>query len=297
MVDTQALAQARQQLNELVEAARAGTIIPIRLPSQLEAIATLLDSASQGGGSPAVSAPATPGDDPGAMLDTAEFLKVAIHELRTPMTSIRGYSDMLGNPGMAGELTEMQAQLVQVIRANSKRMESLLSDMSYINKIRAGVIAVNNKIDMFKNIAMMVEKRLAPVVEELGRGLTFDIPQGLPILNTDGELMAHALVKLIENGLRYSPPETGAVTVTGSAEGNRLIITIEDNGIGMSADELARLGTMFFRADNDVVRSHKGSGLGLPIALGLIRSLGGTVSFASTPGQGTRVTLGFDGMT
>ncbi|MBC8098603.1 MAG: HAMP domain-containing histidine kinase [Armatimonadetes bacterium] len=298
MAEQTALQQAQQQITELLEAAKKGSIIPIRLPGQIEAIATLLEQATdeQRAAAAHKASVTLPTDAQALMHDTAEFFKVAIHDLRTPMTSIRGYSDMLANPGMGGALSEMQAQLLQVIRANSKRMESLLSDMSYMNKIRADLLTVNPKMDMCKNILMMVEKRAKPLADELKRGLIFEVPSGLPLLNTDGELLTHALYKLIENGLRYSAEDTGKVTVTASAEGNLLTIKIVDNGIGMSPEDLAKLGTAFFRSDHDAVRAHKGSGLGVAIAYGIFEALSGEISVESTVDIGTAFTMHMKGM-
>jgi signal transduction histidine kinase len=293
-MSNQAMEQARAQLAELIEAARAGTIIPARLTGQLEALEQSLRQAEEEAEAAKQTRPA--GDAGQIIAENAEFMRTAVHELRTPMTSIRGYTDMLSNPAMAGQLSDMQNQLLQVVRANSRRMESLLSDMSYINKLRSGTLQVNKKMDMFKNIAQMAEKQLRPLAEELGRELVVDVPQGMPLLTTDGELLAHALVKLAENGLRYSPAESGKVTISGRGQGDRLIIAIEDNGIGMTEEEIARLGELFFRSENDTVREHKGSGLGVAIAYGLVKTLGGKVDVTSQPGQGTRFVLVFQGM-
>jgi cell cycle sensor histidine kinase DivJ len=125
----------------------------------------------------------------------------------------------------------------------------------------------------------------------------FDIPQGLPIMEIDGAWLAEALVKLIENGLRYSAEGTGRVTVGACADDKNVVITISDNGIGMNETDLSRLGEMFFRADNELVRSYKGSGLGIPIAYKLVELLGGTISVESQEAQGTTFTLIFAGMT
>jgi signal transduction histidine kinase len=296
-MSNQAMEQARAQLAELIEAARAGTIIPARLAGQLEALEQSLLRAETEADEAEAARPVQPADDAQQIIvDNAEFMRTAVHELRTPMTSIRGYADMLSNPAMAGELSDMQNQLLQVIRANSRRMESLLSDMSYINKVRSGTLQVNKKMDMFKNIAQMAEKQLRPLAEELQREFVVDVPQGMPLLTTDGELLAHALVKLAENGLRYSPAQGGRVTISGRGEGERLVITIEDNGIGMTEEEIARLGELFFRSENDIVREHKGSGLGVAIAFGLVKTLGGEIDVTSQPGQGTRFVLTFQSM-
>jgi signal transduction histidine kinase len=288
-----ALAQARALLNELIEAARKGAIIPIRLPGQLEAIAQALEPAAE-------SKDASSGDDASGDLEAfktelAGLLSHGFHDLRLPLTSIRGYSDMLGTPSM-GELNPMQQQFLDTIRTNSRRLESLLTDVSDLSKLHLGTVKVTAKMDMFKNIALIVEKANRPLAEELGRTLTFDIPQGLPILNLDAELLGKALNKLVENALRYSH-QGGEVRVAGAADGNKLQIIIQDSGIGMTIDELAKLGTPYFRGDNETVLSYKGSGLGIPIAYGLIDLLGGTVSVVSQLGSGTTFTVILPGMT
>lgn len=289
------LTQARAQLEELIAAARTGAIIPIRLTGQLEAVAALLAEAETGA-SAAAAMEATPGSMDAMMRENAEFWKIAIHELRTPMTSIRGYSDMLSNTSMAGPLTEMQGQLLQVIRSNSRRMETLLSDMSHINKIRAGIVHVTAKMDTMGNIIMMLRKKAEPLAQELNRQIAFEVPQGLPILNTDADLLTTALMKLIENGLRYSAEGSGQVMVQAQADGSRVLLTIADNGIGMSEAELARLGGLYFRSDQELVRSYKGSGLGVAIAYGLLEALGGTHQVESAVGQGTRYTITLPGL-
>lgn len=292
---TDALQQARAQIAELLEAARTGAIIPFRLPGQIEAIDALLAQAQEEHVKDSQN-PVLPHDMDEFLKEQAFFVSHAVHELRTPMTSIRGYADMLNMPGM-GELTEMQRQLLETIRANARRMEGLLTDVSDISKIKAGTLRMSPKMDMFKNIAMQVDKQVRPLAEELHRKLEFDVAQGLPILNLDSELLTKALVKLVENALRYIEREDGEVIVRGTSEGNKLYITIQDNGIGMTDDDLRQLGTIYFRSENELVRSYKGSGLGIPVAYGIIKMLDGSVSVESTPGQGTTFTVTLTGMT
>ncbi|MCL4256358.1 MAG: HAMP domain-containing histidine kinase [Anaerolineae bacterium] len=292
-----ALEQAKQALAELLENARVGNIIPIRLPSQIEAIqAALLDAEKEHQDEIADLRRRPSGDIETVLQDNAEFMRVAIHDLKNPLASIKGYSDLLNNPAMGGELSPMQSQLLQVVRSNSKRMEALLEDMSVMNRLRGGVTKVNQKMDMFKNIAMVIEKKMRPVAEELNRQLEFDIPQGLPLLNVDGDLIAIVFNKLIENGLRYSPEGEGKVTLKARNENNKLVVEVEDNGVGMTEEELSHLGELFYRADNDVVRAYKGSGLGIPIAYGLVDVLRGTITVQSEPNKGTRFTVTFEGM-
>ncbi len=290
------LEQAQALLAELHQGAQAGSLIPFRLPGQIQTIQDLLTlaAAEAKAREAEIAAKAMPPDMETFLKDQAGFFGHAIHELRTPMTSIRGYGDMLGS-GAMGALNDMQKQFVETIRTNSRRMETLLADVSDMNKLRAGSLRVNNKMDMFKNIAMMVEKNARPLAESLSKTLTLEVPQGLPLLNLDGELLAKALYKLVENGLRYSN-EDGVVTVAGKGDGNDLLITVSDNGIGMLPDEVARLGEVYYRSENELVRSFKGSGLGIPVAYGLINLLGGSVSVESEAEKGTTFTVRIPGM-
>lgn len=274
------IAKAREHVTALIAAARAGAKVDV---GQLEVLARMLDQVEID------RTRASAGMDLRAILtDTAEFWKTAIHELRTPMTSIRGYSDMLAKPEMGGQLAEMQQKLLGVVRNNSRRMESLLADFSIMNKLRAGVLQLKPKLDTVKNIAMMVEKRIEPTAAELGRKLIVNVPSGLPMLQTDGEHLSMALAKLVENGLRYSSAENGKVELTAQQDGTHIQIIVSDNGIGMTTEDITRLGKPYFRADHETVRAYKGSGLGVPIAYSLMAALGGTINVDSTPGKGTR---------
>ncbi|HYO89230.1 MAG TPA: HAMP domain-containing sensor histidine kinase [Candidatus Limnocylindrales bacterium] len=283
-------APVEKLLDELLGVARSGALIPVRLPGQIEALQTALQRAKEEAGKQGA---AEPFDKEAYLTDQAYFIGHAIHELRTPMTSIRGYADMMAS---MGSLTDMQTQFLDTIRTNSRRMETLMQDVADINKLRHGTLKIAVKMDMFKNIAMMTEKAMTPTAVQLGRTLTFEIPQGLPILNTDGEMIAKALNKLVENALRYQDKDGGEVKVAARPEDGKLVVTITDTGIGMTAGELAQLGTLYFRSDNDTVREFKGSGLGIPVAFGIIQLLGGEVKVESEAGKGSTFTVMLPGM-
>jgi cell cycle sensor histidine kinase DivJ len=288
---SEALTILQEKLETLIEDAKRGAIIPIRLPGQLEEIAALLEGLPTESAAPP---PELPPEMDAYREEQAEFVTVAVHDLRTPLTSIRGYSDML-HSGVMGELNDSQHQFLNTIRTNIHRMEGLLQDVSDLGKLRGGTIIISEKMDMAKNITGLVEKAMVPLAKELGKILTFDIPQGLPLLNTDGEYIAKAISKFVENGLRYSG-EDGEVIVSAIGAGNRLTVTVRDNGIGMTPDELEKLGTLFWRAEREEVRVHKGSGLGVPIAYGLLDLLDASYTVESEHGTGTLVTIGLDGM-
>lgn len=224
------------------------------------------------------------------MIETnAKFVSVMVHEIRVPMTSIRGYSDMLGK-NIVGELNQMQQQFVETIRSNVIRMEHLVTDISDISKLRSGRMRPDPKMDMYKNIAMEVEKNMQELATAHSHKLVFETPSGLPILNLDSGRLSLALQKLITNALQYTP-DGGEVVVKAENVDGRLKVSVIDHGVGMSPEEQAHIGELFWRADNDLVRSFKGHGLGLPIAKGFIELVGGEFFFESAPNQGS--TFGF----
>jgi signal transduction histidine kinase len=215
----------------------------------------------------------------------ARFVSVMVHEIRVPMTSIKGYTDMLVK-NVVGELNEMQMQFAETIRSNVIRMEHLVSDLSDVSKLTAGRIRIEPKMDMYKNIAMMVEKNTQALADEHGHTLAFDTPSGLPILNLDGGRMAQALQKLVENALQYTP-DGGEIVVRAEGIDKGIRVSVIDNGIGMTAEEQTHIGEVFWRADHDHVRSFKGHGLGLSIVIGLVGLLGGEFFYQSEPNKGS----------
>lgn len=218
----------------------------------------------------------------------AQFVSVMVHEIRVPMTSIKGYSDMLGK-SLSGDLPlddSMKVQFVETIRSNVTRMEHLVADISDMSKIQSGRMRMDPKMDMYKNIAMQLEKDMAAFAAEQEHTLTFDTPDGLPILNLDSSRLVQVIEKLMHNALQYTP-KGGEIVVRAENLDGKLRISVIDNGIGMSEEEQTHIGELFWRADSELVRSFKGHGLGLPIAIGFTRLLGGEFFFKSVPEQGS----------
>jgi len=232
-----------------------------------------------------------------AVQDTATFSSVMVHEIRKPMTSIRGYSDMLAKPDLIGPLNDMQKQFADTIRNNVMSMESLVTDISDISKLNSGRIKLDSKMTTFGQIVMDVQKQVEPLIAKFEHQVTWDVPQGLPILTLDARQLAKVMVKLTQNALQYTPPGSSQIAISAERlDGNVLHITITDNGIGLKPEELARLGELFFRADNELVTSQKGYGLGVPIAMQLLKLMGSELEVQSIPGTGSQFGFRLIGM-
>lgn len=224
----------------------------------------------------------------------SQFISVMVHELRKPMTSIRGYADML-DKRVVGELNEMQGQFVSTIRSNVISMEHLLSDISDISKMRTGRMSAENKMDLAKNLLMDVEKKTKEQAEQRHHNLVFDVPDGLPLLNLDSVRASQAVVKLVENAIKYTP-EGGQIRVTAKPVEGGLEITVDDNGVGMQPDEVQRLGELWFRGDDELVTSQKGYGLGIPIAFECMKLVNGRLFYKSEKNVGSSFGIFLPGM-
>ncbi|NLE51375.1 MAG: hypothetical protein GX613_08210 [Chloroflexi bacterium] len=276
------LDQARERVQKLRDSADG------EICQELDAIAQLLDEVARHGAADDAETLRAKLDD--VVQTTATFTSVMVHEIRIPLTSIKGYSDMLAKH-VAGPLNEMQQQFADTVRSNVSRMENLVTDVSDASKLYAGRIRLDPKLDLYKNIAQQVEKDVTGRAAERSQTLTFDTPSGLPMLNVDGERVAQALRKLVENALQYTP-EGGEITVRAEAvDGGRLKVSVIDNGIGMTPEELSHVGERFWRSEDERVREFKGHGLGLPIAMGLIALMDGEFFYTSEPDKGS--TFGF----
>lgn len=299
------LQAARALLETMKAQAETGAMIPIRVPGEIDAVLTLLDEVGSApvpetaaipasADAPAAAPSAANATDPAALLAeerhaTSEFISVGVHEMRIPLTSIRGYADMLGK-GILGPLNDQQTQFVETIRSNTSRLDRLIADFNDFGKVQGKRLHLDAKMDTAKNVLLAAEKRVKDTAAQHNSALTFDVPDGLPILNVDGSRIAQALGYLIENAIVYSP-EGSPVTVTARNEDNTLRVTVTDQGIGISEEDLPHLGEPFWRSEHEVIRSVKGHGLGYAVAKGIIETHGGSMIVETTFEQGS--TFGF----
>ena len=289
--------QARTLLEEMKKQAQEGSMIPFRVPGQIDEIIGLLDSAGEGSApadtAPADAAPAAAGSPEEVreqvLEEMSQFISIAVHEMRIPLTSIRGYSDMLSKK-ILGDLNDQQGQFMETIRSNVLRMDRLIADVNDIAKIRAGRLHLDTKMDMPKNLLMGAEKENKAKAEAHHITLLFEVPDGLPLLNVDSARVTQALNYLIENAIFYSP-EGSTVTVTASNDNGRFRVDVKDEGVGMTAEELPHLGEPFWRSETEVVRSVKGHGLGYAVAKGVIEAQDGEMFVQTEPEKGS--TFGF----
>lgn len=220
-----------------------------------------------------------------------EFIDFVAHELKQPMTSLQGYAKML-LMGIGGDLSETQRGFVEVINSNADRMGRLVNDLLEISRLEAGRITLKlAPVDLGE----LVEETAAisrAEIESRHLALQVETSGDLPPVMADRERLVQILTHVVRNATMYTP-EGGTIRMTlgwpdrSMATMDHLLVGISDTGIGMSPQEIGRLGEKFFRADHDLVRGQPGNGLGLPIARHLVELHGGEFIIESEPGEGS----------
>ncbi len=216
----------------------------------------------------------------------SEFVSVVSHELKLPMTSIKGYSDIMLS-GAAGPLSENQTKFLKTIRNNVNRMATLVSDLTDISRIETGNLRIEPRAVPVWDVVDEVINLTRTQVEEKKQTITMDFPENLPHAWCDRNRLAQILTNLVSNANKYTP-ENGQIHIQASLQGDGLIqIMIRDNGLGMTPEDQEKLFSKFFRAADDKVREAPGTGLGLSITKNLIELHGGKIWFESEFRKGT----------
>jgi len=215
----------------------------------------------------------------------SEFVSFVAHELRTPMTSIRGYADILLR-GMAASLTKQQAEFVHKIRSNVVRMQILVSDLQDISRIETGHLHLDLRTVPLNQVVQDALETTQEQIKARDQKLTINLPDDLPPVRADAARLTQVLINLLSNAYKYTP-NGGRIWLRAWREGSFVHCAVSDTGIGISPEDQARLFTKFFRSENPVAREKPGTGLGLCIVKKLIELQGGEISVQSELGRGT----------
>ena len=222
-----------------------------------------------------------------AALDESEFGSMIAHDLRLPITSMRGYADMLLKEAV-GPLNDMQRQFLSIIHANTYYLETLTYNLSDIAKIDHDRMPLNPVTASLKDALDEVLDKLGPKIEEKEQTLELelDLPT-LPNVTADKARLAQVVRTLIENAHLYTPA-SGKITVTAAEQDGFVRLSVTDTGIGISPeDQRERLFDKFFRADHTMVQEHRGGGNNLYVAKRLVELMGGETGAESEPDKGS----------
>jgi cell cycle sensor histidine kinase DivJ len=217
------------------------------------------------------------------------FLATMSHELRTPLNAIIGFSDMLINESLSFEAAR-KAEYARLINESGRHLLSVVNGILDMSKMETGNFHITPEPFAPAQVIGGCCDLLALKAQDAGVALKTRVAADLPEMVADRRALSQILINLISNAIKFTPRD-GKVTVGAFADGSKIAITVEDNGVGIGEDDLPRLGEAFFQARASYDRQHDGAGLGLSIVKGLVRLHRGEMEIVSRLGEGTRITV------
>lgn len=224
----------------------------------------------------------------------SEFVSFVAHELKNPMTSIKGYTELLA-AGAVGPVNEAQANFLTTIRSNVERMSTLVSDLNDVTRIEANRMRLDFKAQSLKEIVDETVRSLRKQIEDKGQVLNLCLADDLPSVWADRTRLAQVVTNLVSNAFKYTQ-QGGTITVGAEvcdnqwdpAGARRVVhIWVQDTGIGISLEDQKKIFQKFFRSEDPKTREAPGTGLGLNITRSLVELQGGKIWFESEFRVGT----------
>jgi len=213
-----------------------------------------------------------------------EFISLASHQLRTPLTIIRTYSEMLAN-GFGGELNERQAAYVDAVNVSIVRMATLINSLLSVARIESGQVRIDRKKTDLVAILQSVIDEMAPRLQEKSIRLKSSLDP-LPPVVTDQVLAKEIFVNLLSNAIKYTP-ENGTIKLQLGRQDKGILFSIEDSGYGIPKTEQNKVFSKFYRGSNILKKDTDGTGIGLYLVKRIIQNLDGDIWFKSREHHGT----------
>ncbi|MBI5465735.1 MAG: sensor histidine kinase [Candidatus Kerfeldbacteria bacterium] len=213
-----------------------------------------------------------------------EFVFIAAHELRTPVTAIRGYAEMLGD--VSKDLPQSGKEFVTRLQQAGSRLATLVNDLLEVARSQAGRLKFATSPQNLVALVQTTLNELLPLAQEKKHTLVYTPPASLPPVMADKDKLQEVLVNLIGNAIKYTPTG-GRVEVTLTPQDKEMVIGIKDNGLGISKEDQSKLFQRFFRVESEETKDIQGTGLGLFIVRQLVEKMDGRIWVASEKGKGS----------
>jgi len=214
-----------------------------------------------------------------------EFVSLASHQLRTPLSSINWYTEMLIS-GDAGKINKIQKEYLQEVYTGSKRMVDLVNALLNVSRIELGTFAVDPEPIKVVEIGKSVLNELEPTIKEKKVKIIKKFSENIPVIQADPKLLRIVFQNLLSNAIKYTPGN-GTVILDISKDKKFILCKIKDTGMGIPKKQQKDIFTKLFRADNVRATDTEGTGLGLYIVKAIIDHSGGKIWFSSEKNKGT----------
>ncbi len=214
-----------------------------------------------------------------------EFIAVVSHELRTPITAMNGYAKTLRQPQFA-EDPQLRDEFLERIERQGDRLVGLVENLLTTSRLENDQLSISIGRVLFEDLSRESVEGLGADAERV----RVDVPDDLPVLHTDRQLLGRVLSNLLDNALKYSD-EQATCELGARADEDELRFWVKDQGIGISPAEIDRIFERFYQVDSSATRRFRGAGLGLSMVRDLVRHLGGTVGVESQSGEGSTFTV------
>ena len=218
--------------------------------------------------------------------ERTKFISTVSHELKTPLTSIIAFTDILTR-SQGGEKKSRNLDQLGIVKKSGQHLLTLINDLLDYSRLESGEVKIEREEFEIQEVISEVQSAMSPLLGAKQQTLVFEGDLGNHRVRLDRRRIVQVLMNLVSNAHKYSPADT-KITMDGQIKDDNLQVAVTDQGIGISTDDQTRLFTKFFRVDNEATRSVGGTGLGLSITKGIIETHGGTIALQSEIGQGTR---------
>ncbi len=214
----------------------------------------------------------------------SDLISIVSHELRSPLTSIKGYVDLM-MAGDLGSVPEDMMSYLSIVSANANRLAALIDDMLDLSRIESGKLTMTfGKVDI-KYLCDYVYLTMKPQAEQKHLEFSLDVQPGLAV-SGDVDRLQQALTNFVSNAIKYTP-ENQLVKVKAMRENGNIIVSVQDDGIGISLENQKKLFQRFFRVKDEKTRNIGGTGLGLCITESIVEAHEGRIEVDSEEGQGS----------
>ena len=221
--------------------------------------------------------------------ERTKFIATVSHELKTPLTSIIAFTDILAR-NQGGSKKDRNIEQLEIVKQSGGHLLTLINDLLDFSRMESGEFKFEREEFAINEVVAEVESAMSPLLSSKKQTFVFDGDFQGQHVRLDRRRIVQVLMNLVSNAHKYSPAGT-TITMEGRVKDGNLQMAIIDQGIGISASDQMRLFTKFFRVDNETTRSVGGTGLGLSITKEIVTAHGGSIGVSSRLGQGTRFSL------